>query len=249
MKNISRKIRSARWLAALVLAAGLSTAFANEGVKLDRAPIDLSDNASLQRGAQHFANYCLTCHGAQYMRYNLLTKIGLSEAEIKSNLILTGAKIGDTMTVVLNSKDAKLWFGVPPPDLSVEARVRGADWLYTYLRSFYRDDERTSGWNNRVFPDVAMPHVLYELQGEQQWVAEVAKPGEHAGGQLVLSKPGKLSTQEYDQFTADLVNYLVFIAEPVRETRIHIGFIVMIFLAIAFVITRALKHEYWKDIH
>ena len=174
---------------------------------------------------------------------------GASEAEIKSNLILTGAKIGDTMTVVLNPKDAKLWFGVPPPDLSVEARVRGADWLYTYLRSFYRDDERASGWNNRIYPGVAMPHVLYDLQGEQQWVAEPAKTGEHASGQLVLSKPGKLSPQEYDRFAADLVNYLVFIAEPVRETRIHIGFYVMIFLGIAFVITRALKHEYWKDVH
>jgi ubiquinol-cytochrome c reductase cytochrome c1 subunit len=249
MKNMSWKIRSMRVLAAGFLAVGLSVALANEGFKLDRAPIDLSDNLSLQRGAQHFANYCLTCHGAQYMRYNLLTKIGLSETEIKNNLILTGAKIGDTMTVVLNPKDAKLWFGVPPPDLSVEARVRGADWLYTYLHSFYRDDERASGWNNRIYPGVAMPHVLYELQGEQQWVAEPAKPGEHAGGQLVLSKPGKLSPQEYDQFTADLVNYLVFIAEPVQETRIHIGFIVMIFLGLAFIITRALKHEYWKDVH
>lgn len=250
MNTSSWKKWMTRWISGLLLVVAGSVALANQGgVKLDHAPIDPSDKASLQRGAQHFMNYCLTCHGAQYVRFDLLTRIGLTEDQVKKNLILTDAKIADYMTVVLNPKDAKAWFGVPPPDLSVEARVRGADWLYTYLRSFYRDDQRDSGWNNLVFRQVAMPHVLYELQGEQDIKAEEGKPGEHHVATLVLTKPGKLSPKEYDQFTADLVNYLVFMAEPDQQTRIRIGYGVMVFLALAFVITRALKHEYWKDIH
>jgi ubiquinol-cytochrome c reductase cytochrome c1 subunit len=250
MKIDSWKKCVTHWGVALVLAVTGSGAFANPAsVKLDHAPIDPSDMASLQRGAQHFMNYCLTCHSAQFARYDLLTRLGLTEEQVKKNLILTDAKIADYMTVVLNPKDAKAWFGVPPPDLSVEARVRGADWLYTYLRSFYRDDQRDSGWNNLVFRQVAMPHVLYELQGEQELKVEEGKPGEHHAATLVLAKPGKLSPKEYDQFTADLVNYLVFMAEPMQQTRIRIGYGAMIFLALAFVITRALKHEYWKDVH
>lgn len=251
MTRNSWKNRTRSWVASLVLALALPAAWANPaGVKLDHAPIDPSDTASLQRGAQHFMNYCLTCHGAQLARFDLLLRLGLTEDQVKKNLILTDAKMADYMTVVLNPKDAKNWFGVPPPDLSVEARVRGADWLYSYLRGFYRDDHRDSGWNNRVFHGVAMPNVLWELQGEQVLQpAEGGKPGELHGEKLVLASPGKLSPKEYDQFVADLVNYLVFIAEPARETRVHIGYGVMIFLAIAFVITRALKKEYWKDVH
>jgi ubiquinol-cytochrome c reductase cytochrome c1 subunit len=225
----------------LVLVA--SVALANESVKLDRAPIDPSDNASMQRGAQHFVNYCLSCHGAQLVRFNTLQRIGLSDEQIKNNLILTGAKPGDYMSVTLAAKDAKKWFGVPPPDLSVEARVRGADWLYSYLRSFYRDDSRDSGWNNRVFPQVAMPHVLVQLQGEQ-----VLK-GEGHETRLELVRPGKMSPQEYDQFVTDLVNFMGFIAEPAHQRRINTGFGVLAFLAFCFVIAYALKREFWKDIH
>lgn len=249
MKLSTWNQRIARWLALGLVVLTQSIASANSlAVKLDRAPIDPTDTASLQRGAQHFMNYCMNCHGAQYARFDLLTRLGLTEEQVKKNLILTDAKIADYMTVVLNPKDAKAWFGVPPPDLSVETRVRGSDWIYTYLRSFYRDDNRDSGWNNRVFPGVAMPNVLYELQGEQE-----LKPGEGPEGQhhasLILAKPGKMSPQEFDRFTADLVNYLEFMAEPARETRIHIGYGVMIFLVLAFFVTRALKHEYWKDVH
>lgn len=155
-----------KFLLVLVLILPL-LAVANEGVKLDRAPIDPNNQASLQRGAKLFVNYCLNCHSAAYMRYNRLQDIGLTDAQIKSNLLFGDQKIGDTMTVAMNKADAKAWFGASPPDLSVEARARGADWLYSYLRSFYRDDTRPTGWNNLVFDKVAMPHVLWELQGQQ----------------------------------------------------------------------------------
>ncbi len=251
MTSESWKKRAVRWAGLVAMVLVLPSAWSNPaGVKLDRAPINPADMASLQRGAQHFMNYCLTCHSAQYARFDLLLSLGLTEDQIKKNLILTDAKMADYMTVVLNPKDAKNWFGVPPPDLSVEARVRGADWLYTYLRSFYRDEHREGGWNNLVFRGVAMPNVLWELQGEQELEPGAgATPGDHHAGKLVLAKPGTLSPKDYDQFVADLVNYLVFLAEPARETRIHIGYGVMIFLALAFVVTRALKKEYWKDVH
>lgn len=226
-----------------LLALAASVAMANESVKLDRAPIDPSDNASLQRGAQHFVNYCLSCHGAQLVRFNTLQRIGLSDEQIKNNLILTGVKPGDYMTVTLSKKDAKKWLGVPPPDLSVEARVRGADWLYSYLRSFYRDENRDTGWNNRVFPQVSMPHVLAELQGEQ-----ILK-GQGNETSLELVSPGKMSPEEYDRFVADLVNFMGFIAEPAHQRRINTGFGVLAFLIFCFVIAYALKREFWKDIH
>ncbi|MEO6118194.1 MAG: cytochrome c1, partial [Methylotenera sp.] len=144
-----------------------SVTFANEDVHLDKAPIDASNHESLQRGARTFVNYCLNCHSANYMRYNRLLEIGLTEQQIKDNLLFAGDKVGDTMKVAMNKTDAKKWFGVAPPDLSVEVRARGADWIYTYMRGFYRDSTRPSGWNNVAYDKVAMPHVLYELQGEQ----------------------------------------------------------------------------------
>jgi len=239
---------------ALVLAAGLASfpVLANEGGPVDHAPINPGDRASLQRGARTFVNYCLNCHGAAYMRYSRLTDIGLTEDEIKANLMFASEKVGETMTVPLDRADGKAWFGVPPPDLSVEARVRGADWLYTYLRGFYRDSTRPTGWNNIAFPNVGMPHVLYELQGVQK-LEEVKAEGGEGGAEvhhkLVLAKPGQLSTEEYDHLTADLVNYLVYMAEPARAARIQMGVVVMFFLVIAFFLTLALKKEYWKDIH
>lgn len=214
-------------------------AHAEGEMRLDHAPVNLSDQASLQRGAQHFMNYCMTCHGAHLARFDLLERTGLNKEQIQKNLILTNAKIADYMSVVLNRKDAQAWFGAPPPDLSVEARVRGADWLYTYLRSFYRDDQRDSGWNNRVFPNVAMSHVLWQLQGQQ-----VLK-----GDALVLEQPGALSPKEYDQYVADLVNFLVFLGEPEQQNRIRLGYGAFIFLVVFFFLARALKHEYWKDVH
>ena len=208
---------------------------ANEDAALQHAPINPNNQASLQRGAKVFVNYCLNCHSAAYMRYNRLADIGLTEAQIKANL-----------------KDAKDWFGVPPPDLSVEARARGADWLYAYLRGFYRDDTRPTGWNNTVFDKVGMPHILWQLQGQQILKVEekLDAHGEKAEVHtLVLNKPGLLSPAEYDGMVADLVNYLVFMGEPAKNQRLHLGLIVLLFLGLFYVIAFYLKKEFWKDVH
>ena len=256
----------ARLLACLALAAPLA-ATASESVKLDRMPADVNptDPASLQRGAQIYVNYCLGCHGASYMRYNRLQDLGLTDPQIRDNLILTGAKVGDLMTTAMAAKDAKEWFGTAPPDLTVIARSRassagsGADWLYTYLRGFYRDASRPSGWNNTVFHNVGMPHMLYQLQGEQVLKTEVLLQPRGSGKpedarrievqKLVLAKPGALTPVEYDRLVADLVNFLVYMAEPVRHYRQQVGIYVLIFLALLFALAYALKKEFWKDIH
>lgn len=238
-------------LIALMLAPVL--AFASSEVKLDRLPsTDKAEMAiSLQRGVRTFVNYCLNCHSAAYMRYNRLQDLGLTEQQIKDNLMFTTEKVGDTMSVAMSRKDAKTWFGSAPPDLSVIARVRGGDWLYTYLRSFYRDPETATGWNNLVFPHVGMPHVLYQLQGEQ--VLKVEERENHGGAQeqakLVLASPGAMSKTEYDMLVRDLVNYLVYMGEPARGERIQLGIIVLAFLAVLFVLAYMLKKEYWKDVH
>ena len=222
-------------------------AFASSEIHLDKAHTNLNDQQSLQRGAKTFVNYCLSCHSAQAMRYNRLQDIGLTEQQIKDNLIFTDAKVGDAMTNSMNKKDAKAWFGATPPDLSVISRSRGADWLYTYLRGFYRDEARPTGWNNVAFDKVGMPHVLNELQGEQ--VLHVEKHGDHETQKLVLAKPGKLTPAEFDGMTADLVNYLEFMGEPMKATRMKLGIVVLLFLSAFFVVAYFLKKEFWKDIH
>jgi ubiquinol-cytochrome c reductase cytochrome c1 subunit len=240
----------------LFLLLPLGELAASEEMKLDRAPIDPRDAVSIQRGAQVFVNYCLNCHSAEAMRYQRLSDLGLTEQQIRDNLMFATTKVGDTMDVAMRRKDAKDWFGVAPPDLSVVARARGADWLYTYLRTFYRDDSRETGWNNLAFPNVGMPHVLYELQGQQALKVEERK-GEHSAESvdtpavkaLGIEKPGTLSPVEYDKLTADLVNYLVFMSEPARESRVRIGYAVLIFLGVLFVPVYLLKKEYWKDVH
>ncbi len=204
------------------------------------APIDASDYASLQRGARTFVNSCLNCHSANYMRYNRLKDIGLTEAQIKDNLLFAGDKVGDTMSVAMNPKDAKKWFGVAPPDLSVEVRARGADWVYAYLRGFYRDSSTPTGWNNTVYDKVAMPHVLYEMQGEQIM--------NHETHQLELVKPGKLSPSEYNAFVGDLTNYMAFMAEPAKQQRQQLGWYALLFLGVLLVLVKKLKNAYWKDI-
>ncbi len=243
-------------LAALLLAPLLAFA-AGGDVKLDRAPINPDDQASLQRGARHFVNYCLNCHSANFMRYNRLQDIGLTDQQILDNLVFTGVKVGDLMKIAMDPKDAKEWFGGAPPDLTLIARSRsshagsGADWLYSYLRGYYRDAERPTGWNNTVFANVGMPHVLWELQGEQV-LGERKVQGagyEKAEPVLKLDKPGTLSPVEYDQFVADLVNFLVFMAEPGRAKRETIGMFVLLALGFLFVLAYALKKEYWKDVH
>ena len=224
---------------------------ASKEARLEPAPIDPRDAVSIQRGVQVFVNYCLNCHAAESMRYKRLEDLGLTQQQIKDNLMFAADKVGDTMTVAMRRSDANRWFGVAPPDLSVIDRARGADWLYAYLRSFYRDDTRDSGWNNLVFPKVGMPHVLYELQGEQLLKSLPGSENDSASGapSLVLETPGKLSPAAYDRLTADLVNYLAYMSEPARETRIRIGYAVLIFLGLLLVPVYLLKKEYWKGIH
>ena len=213
---------------------------------LDKAPDRSGDTAALQRGAKIFVNYCLNCHSASYMRYNRLHDIGLSDSLIKENLMFTAEKVGEPMRIAMQRADAKLWFGTAPPDLTVIARARaseagsGADWIYTYLRTFYRDDSRPTGWNNLVFANVGMPHILWELQGEQ-----VMGEDHH----LKLATPGRLTPEQYDELVGDLVGYLTYMGEPVAGFRKKLGVFVLIALAGLFVITYALKREFWKDIH
>ena len=230
-------------------------ALANTKAITVTAPIDLNDKASLQRGAQAFVNNCLNCHSASYMRYNRLQDIGLTEAQIKDNLLFAGEKVGDTMTVAMQPKDAKKWFGVAPPDLSVEVRARGADWVYAYLRGFYRDETTATGWNNTVYDKVAMPHVLYELQGEQHLVAKKDEHGKDVidkHGKVVhelkLVKPGKLSPSEYNTYVGDLTNFMAYMAEPGKLNSHRTGIWVLLFLSLLLVLAIKLKKAYWKDI-
>ncbi len=241
----------------ILLFAPVLALAAGDHVKLDRAPINEEDQASLQRGARHFVNYCLNCHSANYMRYNRLEDIGLTKQQILDNLVFTGVKVGDLMKISMDPRDAKNWFGATPPDLSVIARSRasadgsGADWLYTYLRGFYRDPERPTGWNNTVYPNVGMPHALWELQGEQVLVEQKVRGDGYMKAEMALKleRPGKMSKNEYDEMVADLVNYIVFMGEPVRNDRKTIGMLVLLAFGLLFVLVYALKKEYWKDVH
>lgn len=232
-----------------LLAAAPAVVFAaGANVHLDKAPINLSDQDSLQRGARVFVNYCLNCHSAGSMRYSRLEDLGLTEDLIKENLLFSAEKPGETMKVAMAKSDGKTWFGATPPDLSVIARSRGADWLYTYLRGFYRDDTRATGWNNTVFDKVGMPHVMWALQGEQ--VPVYKKVGTHEViDRLELAKPGSVTLAEYDAMVGDLVNYLVWMGEPAQVQRKQLGVIVLVFLAVFFVVAYYLKKEFWKDIH
>ncbi len=237
-------------LFALLLGSFATLASANE-LQLDSANIDPHDATSIQRGARTFVNYCLNCHSANSMRYNRLVDLGLTELQIKDYLLFTADKVGDPMSISANRKDQKQWFGVEPPDLSVVARARGVDWLYTYLRTFYRDESRPTGWNNLAFPNVGMPHALWQLQGIQAMKIESE---EHEGHKiehkkLVLEKPGSLSALEYDKLTRDLVNYLSYMAEPEKTKRSQLGVVVLFFLLLLLVPAWLLKKEYWKDVH
>jgi len=233
----------------MLLAAPVAAlAAGGHSVPLDKAPVNLSDNESLQRGARMFVNYCLNCHSAGYMRYSRLQDIGLTEDQIKENLMFATEKPGETMEIAMAKRDAKTWFGATPPDLTVISRSRGADWLYTYLRTFYRDDSRPTGWNNLVFDKVGMPHVMWDLQGEL--APRYKKEGEHEViERLELVKPGSVTLAQYDAMVGDLVNYLVWMGEPAQQQRKQLGLIVLAFLAVFFVVAYYLKKEFWKDIH
>ena len=229
-----------RKLIAIALLSPIAAWAAEAGYRLDRSPHEPTDLISLQAGARTFVNYCIGCHGAQYMRYNRLTEIGLNEAQIRDNLLFTADKVGETMKTTLATKEGKQWFGVPPPDLSVVSRSRGADWLYSYLRTFYRDPKTATGWNNAVFPNVAMPHALWTLQGERGYEAKEGKWVE-------LSK-GALSPTDYDATVRDLVNFLAYVGEPAAVKRKPIGIVVLFVLLILFIFAYLLKREYWKDV-
>ena len=214
--------------------------FSSEDINLEQAPIDLSDQPSLQKGARTFINYCLNCHSAKYMRYNKLLDIGLSKKDIKNNLLFTGKKIGDPMEISMSVKDSKKWFGAAPPDLSVVARSRGSDWIYSYMKGFYRDNSREIGWNNLVYVNSAMPHILWELQGEQELDKNT--------GNLSIIKAGKLNQKEYDAVITDLTNFITYMSEPDQLKRKKMGFYVIGFLLLLLVLTINLKKEFWKDV-
>ncbi len=227
-------------LAILLFAPAVALA-ATAGYRLDSSPHDLRDLVSLQSGARTYVNYCLGCHSLQYMRYSGLSQIGLTEAQIKDHLLFTADKVGEPIKGPLDAKTGKAWFGVNPPDLSVIARVRGADWLYTYLRTFYRDPKTATGWNNAAFPNVAMPHALWMLQGERGLDAKQGK-------WIEISK-GSQSSAEYDATVRDLVNFLVYAGEPSATDRKTIGIAVLfVLLGLLLPLTYWLKKEYWKDV-
>ena len=244
---------------------GMSLASGGGHLKLDAVKIDLSDRASLQRGARTFVNYCLSCHSAAYMRYNRMGEdLGISEELVKGNLMFAADKTGELMKASMSKEDAKKWFGTAPPDLSLVARSRGPEWFYTYMRSFYRDDKSSTGWNNTVFPSVAMPHVLSDVQGLQRAVyrtekheSESVKDGkkvkkvteEKVFDRFEIEKPGSMTAQQYDESMRDLTNFMVYLGEPAKLVRHQIGIMVLVFLAIFFVVAYLLKKEYWKDVH
>ena len=244
---------------AMALLAALSFGFnanANEGgFPLDSAPNRVSSNASLQNGAKIFVNYCLNCHAAASLRYNRLRDIGLTDQEIKDNLILSDAKVGDLMTISMTPKEGKLFFGKNPPDLSVEARARGTDWLYTYFRTFYKDDTTQTGWNNMVYPNVGMPHVLWQLQGiRAAKFEEKADPHDEGKTEKVFVgfeqlTPGKLQSQAYDDNIADLVAFMSWMSEPAQLERKRLGVFVLLFLSVFTILAWRLNKSYWKSIH
>jgi ubiquinol-cytochrome c reductase cytochrome c1 subunit len=243
----------------VLVAFGLAGAAlaSEETVHWDKAPSRTNDLPALQNGAKLFVNYCLNCHSAAYMRYNRLQDIGITEQQIKDNLLFADVKVGDVMKAAIDPKDAKDWFGANPPDLTLVARSRsghggtGADYLYTYMRTFYRDAERPTGWNNLVFPNVGMPHVLWQLQGEREPEWETLK--EHGHEEKVFKgwkqlSPGAMTPLQYDQAVGDLVGYLQWMAEPAQNHRVRVGAWVMLFLAVFTVIVWRLNAAFWKDV-
>jgi ubiquinol-cytochrome c reductase cytochrome c1 subunit len=250
-----------KYLLALIAALGLAgQAFAaGDGIAWDKAPSKTNDMASLQNGAKIFVNYCLGCHNAAFMRFNRLQDIGLTEQQIKDNLLFTTDRVGDTMKSAIDPKQAKDWFGGVPPDLTVIARSRaavgkgtGADYLYTLLRSYYRDDTKATGWNNLAYPNIGMPNPLWEMQGERSPImAKQMSHGHEASvftGRWEQTKPGTLTALQYDQNVADLVNYLQWMGEPAQNQRVRIGVWVLLFLGLFTLIAWRLNAAYWKEV-
>ncbi len=232
-------------LVALLAVAG--PASGSGGEALEHANVNVRDTAAIQRGAQVFVNYCLSCHAASYMRYNRLAEdLELNEELVMENLVFADAKIGDTMTIAMQPKDAEAWLGKAPPDLSLIARSRGTDWLYTYFLTFYQDE--SGRWNNITFPNASMPHVLWPLQGIQKPVY-ATHDGHEVIDHLVLAKPGIESPEEYEDTVRDLVTFLKYLSEPSEVKRKNTGVWVLLFLALFALVSYALKAEYWRDVH
>ena len=237
-----------------VFTGGLLLSFsvfaAGGGDKL-QAGNDLSDRASLQRGSQLYMNYCSGCHSLKYMRYSRMAEdLGLSEDEVMANLNFTGAKVGEQIQVSMPHAGGEKWFGKMPPDLSLIARVRGSDWIYTYLKSFYLDESRPLGWNNKLFPNASMPNPLWELQGLQH--AEFGEPdatGERHVEALKVTQAGSQSPAEFDQTARDITNFLEYVGEPAALKRQSMGVWVILFLVALTFLAYLLKQEYWKDVH
>jgi ubiquinol-cytochrome c reductase cytochrome c1 subunit len=254
---MKKLLRTLSTVAAMAFAA-LPAYAASEGIAWDKAPGKTNDMASLQNGAKIFVNYCLNCHSAAYMRYNRLKDIGLTEQQIKDNLLFSTDKVGDTMKASIDPKQAKEWFGGLPPDLTVIARSRsdgakgsGPDYLYTLLRSYYRDETKPTGWNNLAYPNIGMPNPLWELQGERKPLFDVKEEHGHKVQMFKGWAPGKGGTQnslQYDQTVGDLVNYLQWMGEPAQNTRVRIGVWVLLFLSIFTLIAWRLNAAFWRDI-
>ncbi|RFA30302.1 cytochrome c1 [Alkalilimnicola ehrlichii] len=237
----------------LLLAPGLSGAAGPQG-DLMSARVNVNDNASLQRGANLFVNYCMSCHSAEFMRFGRVAQdLGLSEDLVEKYLIFTDAQIGDTMLNAMDPELSEGWFGAAPPDLSLTARVRSADWIYTFLNSFYRDEESAVGVNNLIFSDLSMPHPLWELQGMPEPVYEEVQVGDEARLEIVGTRveegSGLMTEAEYRQATQDLTNFMVYISEPIRAERERLGVRVILFLLVFLFVAYLLKKEYWKDVH
>jgi ubiquinol-cytochrome c reductase cytochrome c1 subunit len=246
----NRLLYKLMFICLIVLSVNASAA---SGAKLMHMEVDLSNQESLQRGARTFVNYCLSCHAAAYMRYNRMGKdLGISEDVLKSNFMFGTDKVGETMTIAMTNSDSLSFFGVSPPDLSVIARARGADWLYSYVKTFYVDKSRPFGVNNLTFKDVGMPHVLWELQGSQQLSLIKSDDGVNHSStydDLEIITPGIQSEEVYDQTIRDLVNFMVYLGEPIKLKRGKIGFWVLMYLFVFMIIAYMLKKEYWRDIH
>ena len=237
----------------MALFAGLlsASALASEGGDTLHSGTDLGDQASLQRGAKLYMNYCSGCHSLKYLRYSRMAQdLGLSEDDVQANLNFTGAKVGEQVQVALTEDHAKQFFGKMPPDLSVIARVRGSDWIYTYLKSFYLDESRPLGWNNKLFPNASMPNPLWQMQGLQH--AEFGKAdagGDRPVEKLVLAQPGTQAPEQFDQTVRDITTFLEYAGEPAALQRQSLGVWVILFLAFFTFLAWLLKKEYWRDVH
>ena len=235
------------WMAVALIAAAPGLQAAGGEGYVEPSGANTRDVAAAQRGAKLFVNYCLSCHSAEYMRYNRLAEdLNLSEDMVMENLVFANAKIGDTMTIAMDPDKAAQWFGKAPPDLSLVARSRGVDWLYSYMKGFYRDE--TGGWNNLLLPNAAMPHVFWQLQGIQEPQYHTVH-GEDVIEKLVLVEPGQLTPEEYDDTMRDLVTFLDYLSEPSKLKRKRVGVWVLVFLTFFAFLTWLLKAEYWRDVH